>query len=171
MGVGGCQLWGKEQHSLRAPEEGPPSSPPREPGPPKGSGLLLMEEGTRLLSWVMGGHTPHPQDPWLKSALGQIAGRLRRPGPQSPLLCHEGLPLQLTGRGRALSTWISRTLGAALSTPLRSPPSQISRGAVEPMLEPRASKPSSRDPRLQSPSPGNAGPGTRSRAWAAAGRV
>lgn len=33
MGVGGCQLWGKEQHSLRAPEEGPPSSPPREAGP------------------------------------------------------------------------------------------------------------------------------------------
>lgn len=45
------------------------------------------------------------------------------------------------------------------------------RGCGTQMLEPRASKPSSRDPRLQSPSPGNAGPGTRSRAWAAAGRV
>ena len=41
---------------------------------PKGSGLLLMEAGTRVLSWVMGGHTPPPPrslaqkrsgtDPW-----------------------------------------------------------------------------------------------------------
>lgn len=154
---------GQEQNRVPLPRPGlrPPAREARPAGgqqPQTGARQLLMDGG-RGLSWVKG-RLPPPPHPAAQSALGQIPGHLQKPGARLHVCeTRDWRSQPPAGRVRA-GVGDGRTgLRRPPLPPTASPPSPVTRGAVDPGL-----KSQSRESRLQNPGTGNAGPRTPPRA-------